>query len=453
MAVQRSPIKYALSGSLSIAYQIFGDGPTNIVIVPGFISNLEMMPESMTFGPLIERLGSIGRCVLFDKRGTGLSDREPGFGSLEERSDDIRAVMDEVGFEKASIVGYSEGGPLSVVFAASHAQRVDALALYGTFKRLPGAGGMGRLIEEVTKAWGTGHALRPFIQGIPDTDSATHLMARYERGAASPGVASAILRASGDIDVGGFLPSVKARTLVLHSSNDPLIPVEQGRQLADGITGAQFVEGDAAYHFTWDGTRLWWIDPVLEFFSGGSIRPIDSQRFLGTVLFTDIIGSTEIASSRGDRDWTQLLERHDRVAQDILDRFGGKLIKTTGDGLLALFDRPSQAVSAAHALRRESESLGLDIRAGVHTGEVEQRLDDLGGIALHIGARVMNEARDGEIWVSRTVRDLTMGSGIEYSSEGSYVLKGVSGEWDLYSSAIPESGVPVVGGSWGNGRS
>jgi class 3 adenylate cyclase/pimeloyl-ACP methyl ester carboxylesterase len=438
VSIERSPVRYGRSGELSIAYQVFGQGPVNVVLVPGFISNLDMMADSYPFGPMIQRLASIGTCVLFDKRGTGLSDRDLGFGSIEERAEDIRAVMDAVGFETASIFGYSEGGALSVFFAASSPERVDALVLYGSFSQLRSfidRKDFDGLIESVRNSWGTGRALRPFIQGIPEHEAVVEVMARYERGSASPGLAAHILRAAGEIDVDSLLPSVSPRTLVLHSSGDPLIPVEAGRNLAKGIPSARYLEGDADYHWPWDGRTLWCLDDVVTYLTEGRGQPVITDRILATVLFTDIVASTESASRQGDRRWTELLEAHERMAREAVGRFGGQLIKTTGDGLLAIFDSPSRAVGAAHALSQGSASLDLKIRAGVHTGEVERRPADVGGIGVHIGARVMAEARDGEVWVSSTVRDLTTGSGLEFAYEGKRVLKGVPGEWDLYSSS------------------
>jgi len=441
MSVARSPIRYAHSGDLSVAFQVIGDGPINLIIVPGFISNLEMIVDSLPFGPLLERLGSIGRCVVFDKRGTGLSDRELGFGSLEERSDDIRAVMDEVGFETASIFGYSEGGPLSVVFAASHPERVDSIALYGTFASLRSgdvrSNRFERLIERIRQKWGTGHGIAPFIQGVPfDNQAAVETLARYERGAASPGMAVAILEAAEKIDVVGLLGGVKAKTVVFHSSDDPMIPATEGRRLAEGIDGARFVQRDADYHWPWDGRTIWFADELIEFLSGERIHAHAGDRFLATVMFTDIVGSTEEASRQGDEEWTRLLQQHEKAAHAQIARFEGSLVKTTGDGLLAVFNSPSRAVSAAHAVEHTSRALGLAIRAGVHTGEIEQLNGDLGGIGVHIASRVMDHAGDGEIWVSRTVRDLTTGSGLEFNDEGKHVLKGVPGEWELYSSPV-----------------
>lgn len=437
MSTERSPVRYARSGHLSIAYQTFGQGPVSTVLVPGFISNLDMMADSYPFGPMVQRLASIGTCVLFDKRGTGLSDRDLGFGSIEERAEDIRAVMDAVGFETASIVGYSEGGALSVFFAASSPERVDALILYGSFSQLRSFVDRERfdaLIEWVRNSWGTGLALGPFIQDMPDHEAVIDAMARYERGSASPGLAADILGAAREIDVDSLLPSVTPRALVLHSSGDPLIPVEAGRNLANGIPGARYVEGEADYHWPWDGRTLWCFDEATAFLTEGQAQPVVTDRILATVVFTDIVGSTETVSRQGDRRWTELLEAHERLAREAVGRFGGQTIKTTGDGLLAIFDSPSRAVNAAHALKNAGTSLDLKIRVGVHTGEVERRPADVGGIGVHIGARVMAEARDDEVWVSSTVRDLTIGSGLEFAYEGKRVLKGVPGEWDLYSS-------------------
>jgi class 3 adenylate cyclase len=388
----------------------------------------------------LERLGSIGRCVLFDKRGTGLSDRDLGFGSLEERADDIRAVMDDVGFETASIFGYSEGGPLSVFFAATHPERVDALALYATFANLRAGADPDAWIAEmadfIKQNWGSGRGLTPFLQGIPfENDAVVASLARYERGAASPGMAAAILEAVMEIDARALLDGVKAKTLVLHSTGDPTVPVEDGRRLAEGIPGATFVEHEADYHWAFDGRKLWFIDKVVDFLAGDHVQPPVTNRFLSTVLFTDIVGSTEEASRHGDSEWARLLEQHDREARDDVVRFGGRLIKTTGDGLLAVFDSPSRAVAAAHAIREGVGAFGLTIRAGVHTGEIEQVDSDIAGVGVHIASRVVGHARDGEVWVSRTVRDLTTGSGLEYADEGPHVLKGVPGEWELYSTA------------------
>ena len=438
MAATRGPIQYASSGDLSIAFQVLGDGPLNMVVVPGFISNLDMIVDSFPFGPLLDRLGSIGTCVMFDKRGTGLSDRDLGFGSLEERADDIRAVMDAVGMESASIFGYSEGGPLSVVYAASHPDRVDALALYGSFATL-GSGepsGSNPAAEGVRTHWGSGHGISRFIQGVPtDSEAVMAELGRYERGAASPGVAAVMLESAASIDVTPFLGGVEARTLILHSTRDPMVPVEAGRRLAEGIAGAEYIERDVDYHWYWDGTAMWFTDDLSRFFTRDQVRAPVGDRVLATIVFTDIASSTQEAARHGDSDWTRLKRQYDQEARARVTRYGGETVKSTGDGLLALFSSPSKAVSAARSIEDSTRALGLTNRSGVHTGEIERLDGDIAGIGVHIASRVMSAARAGEVWVSRTVRDLTTGSGLEFRGEGRHVLKGVPDEWDLYSLA------------------
>jgi class 3 adenylate cyclase/alpha-beta hydrolase superfamily lysophospholipase len=443
LVIQRDPVRYATSGDLRIAYQSFGDGPTQIVIVPGFISNLDQVWDTPAFGPIFERLGAVARCVVFDKRGTGLSDRDLGFGSLEERMDDIRAVVDDVGFEEAALFGFSEGGPLSILFAAAYPERATALALYGTMARVRPApdypDGVGPelstpLLEGVESRWGSGTALRAFCQHIPDTPAVREMFARYERGACSPRMARHILERNLEMDVRAVLPTVSTPTLVLHSSGDPLVPAAWGRYVAEHIPGARYVEHEADYHMTYDGEHSWFIDEVVTFLTG--VQPagpkLATERFLATVLFTDIVDSTKQAASLGDRAWRELLDRHDTASRDQVTAFGGRVVKTTGDGVLATLDGPSRAVECAVAIRDAVDPLGLKIRAGVHTGEVERRGDDVGGIGVNIGSRVAALAGPGEVWVSRTVKDLTTGSGLEFLERGRHELKGVPEEWELF---------------------
>ena len=436
------PVRYAKSGDLRIAYQVFGDGPLDLVIVPGFVSNLDLMGTSPSFGPMFERLGRFARCVVFDKRGTGLSDRDLGFGSLEERADDIRAVMDATGIDAASLFGYSEGGPLSVLFAAANPERVQAMALYGTFARIAEAPdypqGLPRnllepFLDQVEAAWGSGRALLPFVQHVPDQEAIYETLARYERGACTPTMAKHILECNISIDVRALLSTLATPTLVLHSSRDPLVSERQGRDLAEGIPGARFVTADADYHMTWNGEDLWFYDELETFLTGE--RPVvpQTERFLGTVLFTDIVGSTEQAAALGDRAWRGLLDRHDTVAAQQVNVFGGRVIKNTGDGLLATLDGPSRAVECAVAIRDAVHALGLRIRAGVHTGEFERRGNDIGGLGVNIGSRVAAMAGPSQVWVSRTVKDLTSGSGLRFADRGRHTLKGVPDEWELYS--------------------
>ncbi len=435
-------IGYATSGDLRIAYQLLGDGPVDLVIAPGFVSNLDLMATAPSFEPFFERLGQWARCVIFDKRGTGLSDRDLGFGSLEERSDDIRAVMDAVGMDRAALFGYSEGGPLSILFAASYPERVQALALYASFARIEEAldypVGMPAnllmmLADQVEKEWGTGRALLPFVQHVPDSQVARQDMARYERGACTPSMAHHILEANATIDVRPILPTISMPTLILHSEGDRLLPIALGRYLADHIPDARFVSAPVDYHWTWNARDIWFYDELESFLTGERPSLPASERFLGTVLFTDIVDSTAQAARMGDRAWRGLLDRHDALAAERVAAFGGHVIKTTGDGLLATMDGPSRAVECAIAIRDALDPLGIKVRAGIHTGEFERRGDDIGGLGVNIGSRVAALARPDEVWVSRTVKDLTSGSGLRFQDQGRHALKGVPEEWELYS--------------------
>jgi class 3 adenylate cyclase/alpha-beta hydrolase superfamily lysophospholipase len=440
--IERDQMRYATSGDLRIAYQTFGAGDLELVFVPGFISNLDMVWQTRTFAPVLERLGRFARCVTFDKRGTGLSDRELGFGSLEERMDDIRAVVDAVEFEQPAIVGVSEGGPLSLLFAATYPGRVRSAAIYGTMARVLAApdypDGVARedlepFITGIEERWGTASALGAFVQHMPDTAENREFVARYSRGACSPRMARQILTRNIEIDVRAVLPAVNVPTLVLHSTNDPLVPVAWGRYIAEHVVDARFIERDADYHMIWDGANAWFLDDVEEFVTGH--RPAattPSARVLATVLFTDIVGSTERAASLGDHEWRRLLDEHDTIAAQRIAAFDGTVVKTTGDGVLATFDGPSRAVACAQAIREELVSLDLQVRAGVHTGELERRGDDVGGIGVHIGSRIAGLAGPGEVWVSRTVKDLTAGSGLEFDARGAHALKGVPEQWELY---------------------
>ena len=441
--MEKGPVRYAKSGELRIAYQQFGEGGIDLVYVPGFVSNLDMIWEASAFAPLLERIGSFAKVTMFDKRGTGLSDRDFGFGSLEERMDDIRAVMDEAGLERAALFGVSEGGPLSVLFAATYPERVTALAVYGSMARLlrddDFPDGLDPaleqpFLEELERRWGTGNALGAFVQNIPKDDpELTERMARYTRGACTPRMAASILAANIAIDIRPVLPTVNVPTLVLHSKHDPLIPLAAGKLIADGIPNAKFIAHDADYHMLYEGEKAWFLDELEEFFTGTRpVATVHSERFLGTVLFTDIVQSTERAAEVGDDQWRKLLDRHDKASADTVKAFGGRIVKQTGDGLLAEIDSPSRAVECAVALRAAVDTLGLQIRAGVHTGEFERRGEDLGGLGVNIGSRVMALAGPGEVWVSRTVKDLTIGSGLQFEDRGRHTLKGVPDEWELY---------------------
>jgi class 3 adenylate cyclase len=442
--LDRGSVQYARSGDLRIAYQQFGEGELDLLISPGFISNLDLAWEMPPFRMIFDRLGSFARCLVFDKRGTGLSDRDLGFGSLEERMDDLRAVLDDAGIEQAALFGYSEGGPLSLLFAASYPERVSALALYGSMARvleapdytvgLP-ADLMPWFIDRVERLWGAGEVLRFFVQHAPDDAATQDLIARYERSAASPKMAARILRHNIEIDIRGILPAIRVPTLVMQTAGDPAIPEPLGQYLANHVPRAAYIERPGGFHMTWDATRAWFLDEVEAFLTGHRPAPVASERMLTTVLFTDIVGSTEQAARLGDRAWRRVLDDHDAQAGLAVQRHGGRVVKTTGDGLLAVLDSPSRAVACALAIRDGVGPLGLRIRAGVHTGEVERRGDDVGGIGVHIGARIAALAGVGEVWVSRTVRDLTAGSGLAFADRGRHPLKGVPGEWELYALA------------------
>jgi class 3 adenylate cyclase len=444
--VRVDEVRYATSGDLRIAYQAFGDGDLELVFVPGFISNLDMIWDSPAFAPSLARFGRYARCVTFDKRGTGLSDRELGFGSLEERMDDIRAVVESVGFDRPSIVGISEGGPLALLYAATYPGRVRSLALYGTMARVLEADdypiGIARelvdeLVERVEQRWGRPGSLAGFIQHVPDSPDVMDWFARYARGACSPRMAAEILRRNCEIDIRAVLPAVNVPTLVLHSTGDPLVRVEWGRYIAEHVPGARWVEHDADYHGTYDGAGVWYLDDLEEFLTGHrSVPAAPATRVLATVLFTDIVGSTEKAASLGDDAWRRLLDEHDSIATQRIAAFEGTVVKSTGDGVLATFDGPSRAVACAQAINDGLASIDLQVRAGVHTGELERRGDDVGGIGVHIGSRIAGLAGPGEVWVSRTVKDLTAGSGLEFDARGAHALKGVPEEWELYALTV-----------------
>ncbi|HEX6311887.1 MAG TPA: adenylate/guanylate cyclase domain-containing protein [Acidimicrobiia bacterium] len=442
--------RYAQSGELSIAYQVFGEGPMDLVFVPGFISHGDLSWETDIFRGAYNRFASFARVITFDKRGTGLSDRTLGFGTAEDRMDDIRAVMDAAGSERAALVGISEGGPLAVLFAATYPERTTALVLWGTFARVlrdddypigitPDV--VDWLLDELKARWGTGSALRLFISRLPRDTAAADLVARYERAATTPTMAQEIIRRNVQIDVRSALPAVSAPTLVVHRRGDRVAPLECGRYLADHIAGARFAELPGDWHLNGSpGGEEDALDVVEEFLTG--TRPDhepEPDRVLKTVLFTDIVGSTERAAALGDRRWRTLLDSHDAAIRRVLDRYRGTEVKTTGDGFLAAFDGPGRAVRCAQAIAADARRLDVDVRAGLHTGECEMRGDDLAGIAVHIGSRVAALAGPGEVLVTSTVRDLVSGSGIEFADRGRHELKGVPGDWQILAVEASES--------------
>jgi pimeloyl-ACP methyl ester carboxylesterase len=436
----RPETRYAKSGDLNIAYQVVGEGPRDLIYVPGWISNVELNWEEPSHAHVLDRLASFSRLILFDKRGTGLSDPVPldAMPTLEERMDDVRAVLDAVDCEEAALFGFSEGGLMSVLFAATYPERISALALYGTFaKRIrtpdypwaPSTEDRAVELEELERNW----SVRMDLDNLaPSEDDAfKDRLATYFRRSASPGAALALMRMNTQLDVRDVLPSIQAPTLVLHRTNDRDVKVEEGRWIASQIPGATFVELPGDSHTLWAGNTDEVVDEIEEFLTGARRGP-EPDRVLATVLFTDIVGSTEQATKLGDRRWRGLLEQHHEIVRRQLERYQGREVDTAGDGFLATFDGPARAIRCASAIQTEIGRIGLQVRAGVHTGECELFGDKVAGLAVHTGARVASNAGPGEVLVSETVKDLVAGSGIAFQDRGEHELKGV-GPRHLYS--------------------
>jgi pimeloyl-ACP methyl ester carboxylesterase len=448
---------YASCGDLSLAYQVFGEGPVELVVVGPFVSHVELFWTLPEFKAFFEQLSTFCRVLLFDKAGLGLSDPVPQVRTLDDRAAEIEAVMDAVGFGKAALFALSEGGPASIVFAAKRPERTRALILTDTFSYLgytgwddverdaaelrarvlpelgedytPSTEQIARLQElgrAVRSAWGTGEALRGLLPSV----RSIRQLAMLERMSASPGMARATLEAAFRIDVRPVLPTITAPTLVIHAREDPL-RVQCGRYLADHIPGARLLEVDGTDHAPWftEPDRI--LTGIEEFLTGSHAAPSQSHRALRTVLFTDMVASTQHAASAGDERWRAMLQRFGEITAELTKRFGGTVVKSTGDGHLTTFDGPTQAIRCAEDLRADAETLGIEIRAGIHTGECELLDTDIGGIAVHIAARILGQAGAGEILVSRTVCDLVVGSGTGFEDRGSVELRGVPGTWQL----------------------
>lgn len=446
-------VRYArTSDGIDIAYATFGDGPRDVVLIHGFTTHLDFIGDSPWHSYWTRRLGERFRVIQLDKRGTGLSDRTLGHGSIEDRTHDVLAVMDAAGSSRASIVGISEGGPLGLTFAATYPERVDKLVLYGTFARLMWApdhpAGITSEVADpfttwVGEAWGKGEVISNFFMThAPDPEAAVRFMSKFERNACTPQMAVEICRRNLEIDVRPLLPGITAPTLVMHTNGDRLVPVGIGRSLAEGIMGAEYEEGAGDYHCTWVPKEFEpLMDRALAFLCDETVaarrEPAATRqtRSIATVLFTDIVASTDMAVTMGDERWRGVLDQHDRLAAEATRRAGGRVVKTTGDGMLALFDGPSRAIGAVRELRAGIQSLDLQVRAGIHTGEIESTGDDVSGLGVHIAARVMGLAGPDETLASRTVKDLAAGSGIVFTDRGEQVLKGIPGAWDLYAVA------------------
>lgn len=434
--------RYAKCGELHLAYQVVGDGPLDLVVVSGTPSHVELQWEHPVVAYLYQRLGAFSRLILFDKRGSGLSDSAGAQPTLEDRMDDVRAVMDAAGSDRAVIFGQSEGSPMSMLFAASYPDRTARLILYGSIVRWVGTDFPGaappeefyRHLDEVVDHWGDGRT----ADWIAPTQAAGPLGAMihegfgaFERASMSPGAFRDLMLLNAQIDVRAAVAAITVPSLVLHRAGDRFIGVEQSRWLAGQLADARYVELPGEDHMLAAGDVDQVLGEIEEFVTGARHEP-EADRVLATLMFTDIVGSTDRASGLGDRQWRELLDAHDQAVRRQLDRFRGREVNTAGDGFFATFDGPGRAVRCAAAIRDSVRALGLEVRTGVHTGEIEIRGDDLAGMAVHIAARISAAARAGETLVSSTVKDLVIGSGIVFADRGEHTLKGVPGTWRLF---------------------
>jgi pimeloyl-ACP methyl ester carboxylesterase len=434
--------RYAKSSGLSIAYQVIGEGPHDLVYVPGWLSNVEMMWENPELARFLRRLASFSRLIVFDKRGTGLSDRVAELPTLEQRMDDVRAVMDALGSARAALFGHSEGACMCILFAATYPERTVALITYGAFakrfrsedypwaptleERLRGA-------EELERNWGEPRVadLAYYAPSVADDASFQEWLDTYFRRSASPKAAADLVRMNSYTDIRDVLSSVRVPTLVLQAVGDRDVRAVEGRYIASRIAGAKYVEFPSGDHFFWASHQDDILAEIQELLTG--VRPApEHNRILATVLFTDIIEGTKKAAALGDRRWRDLIESHHALVRAELARYRGTEQDTAGDGFYATFDGPARAVRCAFAVRDAVRRLGLEIRAGVHTGECEIVAGKLGGIATIIGARVKDLAGPGDVLATSTVRDLVSGSGLAFTERGVQALKGLPGEWRLF---------------------
>jgi pimeloyl-ACP methyl ester carboxylesterase len=435
--------RYAMSGEISIAYQVVGEGPFDIVYIPGFVSNVELGWNIPSRAELYRRLASFSRLIIFDKRGTGMSDRVVGAPTLEARMDDVRAVMDAVGSSRAALIGWSEGVPLGIVFAATYPQRTDALVLIGGFARLLWAPDhpwgqsdeeYDRGAEQDLQVLATRDEALAAMRTIMDDEDEIRAFVDLYRQSVTPGGMRALSLINKEIDVRDVLPSVQAPTLIVHGERDH-VPVEGGRWMADHIAGARMLELPGSRHVPTGKDLERTVNEIKSFLEGvweGDLRNREPDRVLATVLFTDIVESSERAAELGDRVWRDLLERHHELVRCQLVRYRGREVDTAGDGFLASFDGPARGIRCACAIIEQVGALGLELRAGLHTGECEVIDGKVAGIAVHTGARVASSAGPGEVLVSSTVKDLVAGSGIRFEDRGARELKGIPGDWQLF---------------------
>lgn len=442
---KRPETRYARSGDVSIAYQVFGEGDMDLVMIPGFISHLEVEWDEPPFVAAMERMGRFARVIRFDKRGTGMSDPVAELPSLEVRMDDVRAVMDAAGSERAALFGFSEGCAMGALFAATYPERTTALVLYGGLAKgiasedYPWGPPPEILDPEVVGSmkddWGKGYVADIFLPSIADMEGVRQMVGRMERMAASPGVLFRLYEMFAEIDVRHVLPVISVPTLLLHRTGDRATNVGNSRWMAEQIPEAKFIEFEGIDHHLWIGNTDEILDEIEEFLTGAKPTP-EPDRILATVMFTDIVDSTKKATELGDKQWRETLLRHQDITRQELDRHRGREVKTTGDGFLATFDGPARGVRCAQAICEGVRPLGVEVRAGLHCGECEVLGDDIGGIAVHIASRVGSNAGAGEVLVSRTVKDLVAGSGISFEDRGTHTLKGIPDPWNLYAAAL-----------------
>jgi class 3 adenylate cyclase len=435
--------QYVRSGDTHIAYQVIGNGPIDIAYVPGWVSHVELCWEDPDYARFLNRLTSFARLIMFDKRGTGLSDRVPNdqLPPLEVRMDDLNVVMDAVGSKKAALLGFSEGGNLCALFAATYPERTLGLIMFGSFaKRIwsedypwaPTSEQRQHDYEVIEREWGNKMDLEHYIPSKVNDPAFTRRLATYFRRAASPGAAVALLKMNTQIDISNVLPSIHVPTLILHRTDDRDAKIEEGRWMAERISGAKFKELPGEDHLPWVGDQEAILDEVQEFITGSHPTTVRG-RALATIMFTDIVGSTEILQKLGDDAWRVLLEKHDKICFDSIVNARGRLVNQTGDGVVAAFDGPSRGIACAREIIKRTGELGLEIRGGLHTGECEIRGKETVGLAVHLAARVVALAGAGEILVSRTVQDLVSDADFEFEDRGSQVLKGFPEKWQLFS--------------------
>ena len=433
-------ISYAKSRGLNIAYSVHGEGPVDLVVVPGFVSHLEAAFDQPEISRSMRRLGSFARVITFDKPGTGLSDPTSGPSTLEQRMEDMTAVLDAARAVRPALFGISEGAPMCALFAATHPDRTRALIMYGSYAKGTAAEDYpwapqrvqidmgGEMIDE---EWGSGVLLDVYAPSRLSDVEFERWWARYQRLAASPGMARAVAELAAEVDVRDVLPAISVPTLLLHREGDSLWPIEGARYMAERISGARLVELEGIDHFPFAGDSGAIVDEIEAFLTGEHRAPVP-ERQLMTVLFTDIVDSTQKGAEMGDRRWREVLEAHDELVRGRLERFRGREVKTTGDGFLATFDGPARAIACAMEIVSAVRALGIEVRTGLHTGECEVRDEDISGMAVNIGSRINSLAGPGEVLVSGTVRDLVVGSDFVFEPRGSQALKGVPGEWPVF---------------------